>query len=118
MKNRTAIHDYLLYSALIFKAIAIFITWYAFDRYDGLLYESNFLTRILLQHNIPHFLVFQLAVFTFICAGYHMVRREYLVAYRKRTTAYLFSAMVGFVFLIYLLDAANDTIVLLVATLS
>jgi hypothetical protein len=117
MKNKTAIQDYLFCFALVFKTIAIFITWYALDRYACLLYERNPLTRFLLQRDFAYVFV-QLAVFTSICIGYSMVRREFLLAYRERTIRYSFNALVGFVFLTYLWDAANDTIILLVASLS
>jgi len=117
MKNKTAIQDHLFCSALALKTIAIFITWYALDRYAFLLYERNPLTRFLLQHDFAHILV-QLAVSTFISISYFMVRREYLLGYRKRAIRCSFNAMAGFVFLTCLWDAANDTIVLLVASLS
>jgi hypothetical protein len=117
MKNKTAIQDCLFCSALVFKTIAIFNTSYALDRYPCLLYESNPLTRFLQQHDFAHVLV-QSAVFTFICVSYFIVRREYLLANRKRAIRCSFNAIVGFVFLTYLWDAANDTINLLVASLS
>ncbi len=116
MKNKAAVQDYLLYSAMLFKAIAIFITWYALDRYPGLLCERNSLAGFFLQNDSLPFFVFQLAIFNFVCIGYYMVRREYLMADRRTTTIYSFNVMVGFVFSICLLDAANDTIALLVAS--
>ncbi|MGA2226245.1 MAG: hypothetical protein ABSH41_17550 [Syntrophobacteraceae bacterium] len=117
MNNQTAIQDYLFCSALVFKIIAILSTWYALDRYPCLLYEKNSLTRFLIQHDFAHVLV-QLAVFTFICVSYSIVRREYLLGYRKRAMRCSFNAMVGFVFLTCTWDAANDTVNLLVASLS
>ncbi len=117
MKNQTAIRDYLFCFALLFKIIAIFITWHALARYPCLLYERNPLTRFLLQHDFAHIFV-QLAVFTFVCVSYSIIRREYLLAHRKGAIGRLFNAMVGFVFLTCLWDAANDTINLLAASLS
>jgi hypothetical protein len=109
--------DYLFSSALVFRTIALFITWYALDRYACLLYERNPLTRSLLQRDFAYFLV-QLAMITFMCLGYSVVRREYLLAYKKRAIRWFFNAMVAFVFLTCLWDAANDTIILLVRFLS
>ena len=117
MKNKTAIQDYLFCLALVFKTMAILITWYALDRYACQLYERNPLTRFLLQHDFAYVFV-QLAVFTSVCIGYSMVRREFLLARRERTIRYSFNALVGFVFLTCLWDAANDTIILLVASSS
>jgi hypothetical protein len=117
MKNEAVIQDCLFYSALVFKTVALFITLYALDRYAWLLYERNPLTRFLLPHGFAYVLV-QLAAFTFICIGYSRVRKTYLMAYRKRAIRWSFNALVGFVFLTCLWDAANDAIILLAACLS
>jgi hypothetical protein len=116
-KNKIAIQECLFCFALVFKTIAIFITWYALYTYACLLYERNPPTRFLLKHDFAYILG-QLAVFTFFCISYSVARREYLPARRKRAIRCSFNAMVGFVFLTYLWDAANDTINLLVASLS
>jgi hypothetical protein len=117
MRSTLKTQDYLFSSALVFRTIAIFITGYALDRYACLLYERNSLTRYLLQRDFAYFLV-QLAMITFMCIGYSMVRRECLLTYKKRAIRWYFNAMVGFVFLTCLWDAANDTIIVLVRFLS
>jgi len=117
MSNKTLIQDYLFYSTLVFKTIAILITLFALDRYAGLLYERNPLTRLLLQPDFSYVIV-QLAMFTFICLGYSMVRKTYLVAYKLASIRWSFNALVAFVFFTYLWNAANDAVILLAASLS
>ena len=60
----------------------------------------------------------QLAAFTFICLGYSRVRKTYLVAHKMAPVRWSFNALIGFVFLTCLWDAANDAIILLAASLS
>jgi len=117
MKEKALIQDYLFSAALLFKTIAIFITLYAVDRYASLVYERNPLTRFLLQHDFAQVLV-QLAAFTFIYLGYSRVRKTYLMAYKMGPVRWSFNALIGFVFLTCLWDAANDAIILLAASLS
>ena len=115
MRNETVIQDCLFSSALLLKTVAILITWYAFDRYACLVYESNPVTRLLLRNDLAFFCA-EMAVFTFICIGYSRVRKTYLMAYKTAPIRWSFNALVGFVFLTYLWDAANDAIILLAAS--
>lgn len=117
MKNKAVIQDYLFYSALIFKTIAIFITLYAIDRYACLVYERNPVTRLLLRNDFAFFFA-EMAAVAFICLGYSRVRNTYLMAYKMAPVRWSFNALVGLVFLTYLWDAANDAIILLAASLS
>jgi hypothetical protein len=116
MKNETAIQDYLFSSALLLKITAIFITKYALDRYAGLVYERNPVTRFLLGNDLVFFFV-EMALLTFICFGYFKVRKTYLVSYKMAAIRWSFNSLVGLVFLTYLWDAANDAVILLGATL-
>jgi hypothetical protein len=116
MKDKTVIQDYLFSSALVFKTVAIFITLYALDNYACLVYERNLVTRLLLRNDLAFFFA-EMAGFTFICIGYSRVRKTYRMAYKKAPIRWSFNALVGFVFLTYLWDAANDAIILLAASL-
>jgi hypothetical protein len=116
MKNEAIIQDCLFYSALVFKNVALFITLHALNRYAGLVYEKNPVTRLLLGDGL-FFLFAQVAVLTFICLGYFRVKEMYLAAYKKAFIRWSFNALVVFVFLTYLWDAANDAVILLAASL-
>jgi hypothetical protein len=117
MKSKTVIQDCLFSSALVLKTIALFITLYALARYAGPVYERNPVTRLLLRNDYAFFAV-EMAAFTFICIGYSRVRKTYLMAYRKKAIYWSFNALVGFVFLTYLWDAASDAVILAAASFS
>jgi hypothetical protein len=116
MSIRMKIQDCLMSSALAFKAVAMFITWYALKNYAGLIYERNPITRFLLQNDLLH-VIFQLAAIAFICFAYLRVRRVYLQASAKRAIHWSFNGLVAFVFLLQLWDASNDAAILLVTSL-
>jgi hypothetical protein len=117
MKNEAVIQDYLLYSALILKAVATIITLYALHRYAGVVYETNPVARLLLRNGLVFFLS-EMTMFTLIFLGYSRVRETYLRAYKMAAIRWSFNALVGFVFLTYLWDATNDAFILLTACLS
>lgn len=112
MKGEAVVQDCLFSSAMVLKTIAMLITVYALDRYAGLAFETNPVTRFLLQ-NQSLYLSIQLAVFVFICLGYSRVRSKFLAAYKMWAIRWSFNALVGFLFIAYLWDAANDLLVLL-----
>ena len=112
MKNKIVIQDYLFSSALVLKSIAVYITWYACYRDAGIVYERNPITRFLLGNDLA-FVLAELASFAIICLGYSRIRGKCLPAGKKRAGCWSLNAVVGFVFLLFLWDAANDAIILL-----
>ena len=112
MKDKTLVQDYLFSSALVLKTAALVITLYALDAYAGVVFEKNPVTRLLLGNNTLFFFA-ELATFTFVCFAYRRVRRKYFEAYRIKLVRWSFNAMVAFVFLTYLWDAANDVMILI-----
>jgi hypothetical protein len=109
--------DYLFSFAMALKTIAMLITVYTLDRYAGLLYERNAVTRLLLQNDLAFYL-WELAVFAFICIGYYCVRSRYVLNHEKRSVRWSFNAVVCFVFLTSLWDAGNDVLILMTTSLS
>ncbi len=112
MTAKIKIQDYLFSSAIALKAIAILITLHSLHKYPCLLCEKNPVAALFVQSDWT-FLLSQLAVFAFICFGYYSVRSKYLEAHKMTWIRWSFNTLVGFVFLTYFFDAANDAVVLL-----
>ncbi len=117
MKNETVIQDYLFSSALLLKTIAILITWYALHTYAGLVFERNFLTRLLVQNDLT-FLLAEVIALNFLYVTYSRAKNTYIKSYKITPVRWSFNALIGFVFLTCLWDVANDAFILLKVSLS